>query len=167
MANEIQQLLKTKLFDKDNIRPLIAQWKDQQQKLVFTNGCFDIVHVGHLNYLLEASKLGQKLLIGLNSDASVKRLKGCSRPINGERDRAALLASLFFVDAVVLFEEDTPLDLIKAIEPDVLVKGGDYAIDQIVGAKETLAQGGSVEILEFLPGYSTTNIVSKIRGAQE
>lgn len=166
MANEIQQLLERKFFNKANIKSVISNWKDQKQRLVFTNGCFDLLHPGHLNYLLEASKLGDKLLVGLNSDASVKRLKGDSRPINDESSRAAFLASLFFVDAVILFEEDTPLNLIQLIEPDILVKGGDYSIEQIVGAKEVIEKGGSVRTLDFLAGYSTTNLIHKIRGEQ-
>lgn len=142
---------------------LRAQWKEQGKKVVFTNGVFDILHAGHVRSLLNARSNGDCLIIGLNSDASVKRLKGESRPIISEADRALLLATLSFVDAVVLFEEDTPIKLIETLLPDVLVKSADYNIDTIVGAKEVIANGGEVKIMPFVEGLSTTKIINKIK----
>lgn len=132
------------------------------KKIVFTNGCFDILHMGHLDYLAKAADLGNILIVGVNSDASVKKLKGGSRPINNENDRALQLASLVYVDAVTIFEEDTPLELITHLMPDVLVKGGDYTIESIVGAREVMENGGRVEIVPYVEGYSTTGILEKI-----
>ena len=140
----------------------IAQWKLPGKKVVFTNGVFDILHAGHIYSLSQAAREGDFLVIGLNSDASVKRLKGDARPINKQDDRALLLASLVIVDAVIFFEQDTPLELINALKPDVLVKGGDYSIDQIVGAKEVIASGGRVVISPVLEGYSTTGMIRKL-----
>jgi rfaE bifunctional protein nucleotidyltransferase chain/domain len=131
------------------------------KKVVFTNGCFDILHRGHVAYLNEAKKLGDLLVVGLNSDASVKRLKGDTRPINQEQDRKFVLENLKSVDAVYLFTEDTPLKLIEQVQPDILVKGGDWAIDQIVGSDFVLQRGGEVKSLQFVDGYSTTNIIEK------
>lgn len=133
------------------------------KKIVFTNGCFDILHHGHLDYLVKAASLGNILVIGLNSDASVKKLKGEERPLNQQGDRAFQMASLLFVDAVCLFEEDTPLELIEAIRPDILVKGGDYTQDTIVGAAAVLNYGGRVEVIPFVDGYSTTGLIERIR----
>lgn len=133
------------------------------KKVVFTNGCFDILHVGHIRYLEEASKLGDVLVVGLNSDESVRRLKGPDRPINTERERGEVLCALRSVDYVIVFEEDTPYELIRSFEPDVLVKGGDYAIDQIVGRDIVENKGGKVVVLPFVEGKSTTNIITKIR----
>jgi rfaE bifunctional protein nucleotidyltransferase chain/domain len=134
----------------------------RDKKVVFTNGCFDLVHQGHVDYLSKARDMGDILIIGLNSDASVKRLKGPSRPLIGHASRALLLAAFEFVDYVVFFDEDTPQQLIAAIQPDVLVKGGDYKIDNIVGHEIVQAKGGQVVTIDFLPGFSTTDIVSKI-----
>jgi rfaE bifunctional protein nucleotidyltransferase chain/domain len=136
--------------------------KNREKKIVFTNGCFDILHGGHVAYLNEAKALGDILVVGLNSDDSVKRLKGESRPINDERERKFVLENLKAVDLVEIFEEDTPLDLIKLISPDVLVKGGDWAIDQIVGSDFVLANGGQVKSLNFIEGLSTTGTIEKI-----
>lgn len=133
------------------------------KKIVFTNGCFDILHRGHVTYLSEARKLGDLLVVGLNSDASVHRLKGPERPINKELDRQYVLSQLKAVDFVEIFTEDTPLNLILTVKPKVLVKGGDWKIDQIVGAKEVIADGGDVFSLNFVDGYSTTNIIQKIQ----
>ena len=141
----------------------VYRWKFFGKKIVFTNGCFDILHAGHIESLSQASEFGDILIVGLNSDDSVKRLKGDHRPIQNENNRATLLASLYMVDAVVLFKEDTPLELIKNILPDVLVKGGDYTPDSIVGAKEVIANGGNVEIIPLVPGLSTTNLESKLK----
>jgi rfaE bifunctional protein nucleotidyltransferase chain/domain len=130
-----------------------------ERKVVFTNGCFDILHRGHLEYLNAARSLGAMLIVGLNSDASVARLKGPSRPVNGWEDRCYALASLFCVDAVIDFSEDTPLELIKALQPDILVKGGDYEENDIVGAEAVTSAGGTVQIIPLVKGYSTTNFI--------
>jgi rfaE bifunctional protein nucleotidyltransferase chain/domain len=137
--------------------------QNQGKKIVFTNGCFDILHKGHVTYLNEARKLGDLLLVGLNSDASVKRLKGPERPINNELDRQFVLSQLKAVDFVEIFDQDTPLELILKVKPSILVKGGDWKIEQIVGAKEVLASGGDVFSLNFVDGYSTTSIIHKIQ----
>lgn len=136
---------------------------NSEKRVVFTNGCFDIMHVGHMRYLQEAAKLGDVLVVGLNSDASVKRLKGPERPINSEQDRAEMMSALSFVDYVVIFEEDTPLELIKKIQPDVLVKGGDYSNEYVVGTNEVTARGGELVLIPFVEGKSTTNIIKKIQ----
>lgn len=133
------------------------------KKIVFTNGCFDIMHVGHIRYLQEAAKLGDILIVGLNNDDSVKRLKGAERPINSELDRAEMVCALGVVDYVVIFEEDTPLELIKKVQPDILVKGGDYFGEYIVGTKEVEAHGGKLVLIPFVEGKSTTNIIKKIK----
>lgn len=135
------------------------------QKLVFTNGCFDLLHVGHIRYLQEARKLGDALFVGVNSDASVKRLKGPERPLQNENDRAEILAALGCVDFVCLFEEDTPENLIRTVKPRVLVKGGDWRIDQIVGADFVQSTGGQVYSLNFIEGRSTTRLIDKARAA--
>lgn len=137
--------------------------ENKGKKIVFTNGCFDILHKGHVSYLNEAKKLGDLLVIGLNSDASVKRLKGPERPINSETDRQFVMKNLKAVDFVEIFEEDTPLNLILTVKPQVLVKGGDWKIEQIVGGKEVIANGGDVFSLNFVDGYSTTSIITKIQ----
>lgn len=136
---------------------------DRSRKLVFTNGCFDILHRGHIEYLYQARNLGDALMVGVNTDNSVKMLKGEMRPINGEYDRMMLLASLYFVDYVVLFDEDTPLQLIKSVRPDILVKGGDYTRDTIVGADFVESTGGEVVVISFVEGYSTTKVINKMR----
>ena len=140
----IQQKIVSRDFFKEN------DFKLHQQKIVFTNGCFDVLHFGHVHYLLEAKKLGDILVVGLNSDDSVRRLKGPTRPINGEKERAFVLASLAFVDHITLFEEDTPGNLIKVVQPDVLVKGGDYTIEQIVGADFVMQNSGTVTTIPFV-----------------
>lgn len=133
------------------------------QRVVFTNGCFDLVHRGHVDYLSRARDLGDLLILGLNSDSSVRRLKGPSRPIVDEKSRALLLAAFQFIDYVVLFEEDTPYELIKAAQPDILVKGGDYRPEDIVGYDIVKQRGGQVVTIDFVPGFSTTNIVEKLQ----
>ncbi len=137
--------------------------KNKGKKIVFTNGCFDILHRGHVTYLAEARKLGDLLVIGLNSDASVKRLKGPERPINNENDRRYVMSQLKSVDYVEIFTEDTPLNLILTVKPKVLVKGGDWKIEQIVGGREVQEMGGEVFSLKFVDGYSTTNMIEKIQ----
>lgn len=136
---------------------------DSSKKIVFTNGCFDILHRGHVTYLNHARSLGDILIVGLNSDASVKRLKGEERPINNQDDRKFVLENLKAVDYVVIFDEDTPLNLINNVKPNVLVKGGDWAVEQIVGHKEVIARGGIVKSLPFVEGKSTTNIINAIK----
>lgn len=142
---------------------LVEKWKLKNEKIVFTNGCFDLLHLGHIDYLSKAKDLGTKLIIGINSSESVKKLKGPSRPINSSQSRSTLLACFQFVDLVVIFSENTPINLIKNIEPDILVKGGDYKIETIVGAEEVVNFGGRVEIISFLSGYSTSSIVTQIQ----
>ena len=153
----IQQKIVSRDFFKEN------DFKLHQQKIVFTNGCFDVLHFGHVHYLLEAKKLGDILVVGLNSDDSVQRLKGPARPINGEKERAFVLASLACVDYITLFEEDTPENLIKVVQPNVLVKGGDYTIDQIVGAEFVMQNGGTVTTIPFVEGYSSTQIIEQLK----
>lgn len=136
---------------------------NKDKKVVFTNGCFDILHRGHVSYLNEAKSLGDVLIVGLNSDASVKRLKGESRPINNEEDRKFVLENLKAIDHVEIFREDTPLNLIKEVLPDTLVKGGDWKPEQIVGSQEVMANGGKVRSLNFVNGFSTTNVINKIQ----
>jgi rfaE bifunctional protein nucleotidyltransferase chain/domain len=137
--------------------------KKRNETIVFTNGCFDIVHIGHLDYLEKASRKGNYLIVGINSDASVKRLKGVKRPINTWEHRAYHIASLSYIDAVICFEEDTPLHLITELKPDVLVKGGDYEIHNIVGAEWILDRGGRVETIDFVHDISTTDIITKLK----
>ena len=146
---------------KDNIN-IIKKIKTERKKIVFTNGCFDLLHVGHIRYLAQAKKLGDFLIIGLNSDRSVRSLKGENRPINSFEDRATLLSALNSVDLVIKFEEKTPVNLIKEIVPNILVKGGDYNIEDIVGYQTVIQNGGQVKSLSFYDGYSTTNYINKI-----
>jgi rfaE bifunctional protein nucleotidyltransferase chain/domain len=156
-------LIDNKILTIEQLKPFLSIWRFQDRKIVFTNGCFDLLHLGHVDYLAKAANLGNKLVIGLNSDASTSALKGPSRPITNQTSRAHLLSSLFFVDAVVLFSDSTPYELVKAIKPDILVKGADYTIDQIVGSDVVLQNGGEVKTIEYLAGYSTTAIEEKIR----
>ncbi len=157
------QQIPNKIYTIDAILKQVNAWRLVGKKIVFTNGVFDIVHQGHIASLTEAASYGDILIIGLNADASVKRLKGPTRPINDENARAIVLASFLQTDAIILFEEDTPLEIIKAIMPDVLVKGGDYTIEQIAGAKEVLANGGEVKIAAIIEGVSTTTIIEKMK----
>ena len=156
--------IKAKILDKSTLRATLTRWRLFDQKIVFTNGCFDLLHYGHLHYLAAAKSLGDKLIIGINSANSVKKLKGNHRPINDDLTRYHLLASLSFVDALVEFDAATPYELIKTVQPNILVKGGDWQPEQIVGADLVLANGGSVKSLPFIEGYSTTNIEMKIKG---
>jgi rfaE bifunctional protein nucleotidyltransferase chain/domain len=155
--------IEKKIMTLDQAKAMMASWKITGKKVSFTNGCFDILHPGHLFSIGQAAKEADYLIIGLNSDASIKRLKGEDRPINNTANRALVLANLVLVDAVVVFEEDTPYELITQLLPDVLVKGGDYTIDSIVGAKEVIANGGQVIINPIVEGFSTTNIIEKIK----
>lgn len=152
-----------KIFTLDELMHQVKRWRLHNKKIVFTNGVFDILHEGHIASLSEAASFGHILIVGVNTDASVKRLKGEGRPVNNESSRALILASLVMTDGVILFEEDTPLNLITAILPDVLVKGGDYTIEQIVGAREVMANGGEVKIVPILEGFSTTAIIQKMK----
>ena len=153
------KIIKNKIIGMDELPKRLQQWRSQGFSVVFTNGCFDLLHRGHVEYLAKAADKGDVLVVGLNTDASVKRLKGERRPINKEADRALLLAALSMVDAVVLFGEDTPYELIKAVRPDVLVKGADYMPEEIVGYDIVTSYGGKVETVEFVEGYSTTKIL--------
>ena len=152
-----------KIFTIGELTHQLKRWRLLNKKIVFTNGVFDILHQGHIASLSEAALYGHILIVGLNADSSVKRLKGESRPVYTEGSRSLLMASLVMVDAVIIFEDDTPLNLIQTILPDVLVKGGDYSIEQIVGAKEVIANGGEVKIVPILEGFSTTSIIEKMR----
>ena len=154
--------IKNKIVSRDGAAAMVNGWKSLGLKVVFSNGCFDIVHAGHVDYLSKARDLGDKLIIGLNSDDSVRRLKGKGRPVQDENARAALLAAFSFVDAVVVFDEDTPFKLISTLIPDILVKGSDYSVENIVGADVVLKNGGKVETIDFLEGYSTSSIIDKI-----
>jgi len=152
-----------KIFSFQQVAHRVLQWRVLGKKIAFTNGVFDILHQGHIFSLSQAAKEADFLIVGLNADVSVKRLKGESRPVNDQDSRALVLASLLIVDAVVLFEQDTPLELIELVMPDVLVKGGDYSIEQVVGAKEVIANGGRVIINPILEGFSTTQLINLIR----
>jgi len=155
-------IIQQKIYTRDALLKEVTRWKFLNKRIAFTNGCFDILHEGHIFSLSQAAKEGDVLIVGVNSDASTKRLKGPSRPVNTEHSRSLLIASLVMVDAVVVFEEDTPLEIITALMPDTIVKGGDYTISQIVGAKEVIAHGGRVVINPIVPGFSTTGLIEKI-----
>ena len=152
----------SKIFDLQGLVDQIAIWRKNGDQLVFTNGCFDILHAGHIKYLEEASMLGQRMIVAVNDDESVQRLKGPTRPINILDSRLYLLASLSCIDGVVPFSEDTPLEVIKTIRPDILVKGGDYRPETIVGAEEVVSWGGKVEVIPFVDGFSTTRLENRI-----
>jgi D-glycero-beta-D-manno-heptose 1-phosphate adenylyltransferase len=149
-------------MNQHQLQQSLMRWQLTGKTIAFTNGCFDLLHAGHVYSLEKAASFADVLIVGLNSDASTKNLKGEGRPINTEQNRALVLASLVMVDAVVLFDEATPLSLIQSIMPNVLVKGGDYTIDTIVGAKEVIANGGRVEIIPLVEGLSTTNLAKKL-----
>ena len=154
---------KNKILNLDQLQSQISEWKRNDKKVVFTNGCFDIVHLGHIDYLEKARSKGDVLIVGLNSDNSVARIKGADRPVFDENSRSRLLASMAFVDAVILFDADTPLDLIESILPDILIKGKDYSISNIVGAETVMNNGGRVETIELVQGYSTSKVIDKIK----
>lgn len=152
-----------KIFqDKKALKKQIDLWKNQGFEVVFTNGCFDLLHLGHVDYLEKAKSLGDKLVVALNTDYSVKKLKGEKRPVNDEYARSRVMAALSFVDAVILFDEETPFDLISQVLPDILVKGKDYSIDNIVGANVVIENGGRVETIDLVDGYSTTKTIEKM-----
>ena len=150
-----------KILDDKSLDKKLNLWREEGKSIVFSNGCFDILHRGHVEYLSKAADLGDILIIGLNTDDSVRRLKGPSRPVNDEKARAVVLAALEFVDAIMFFEEDTPYNLIKRVQPDVLVKGKDYKVEDIVGYDIVTAKGGKVETIELVDGFSTTSILEK------
>lgn len=153
--------IQSKILNAESLEKKLALWRFQNKKIVFTNGCFDLLHPGHIKVLSEASEFGDILIVGLNSDQSVKALKGESRPVLNEKDRALLLASLHVVDAVVIFNESTPEQLIKTVTPQILVKGGDYIAENIVGYDWVTQHGGEVKIVSLLNGYSTTSLIEK------
>ncbi len=157
------QHIHSKIQNWEQARQTVRRWQEQQQQVVFTNGCFDLLHYGHIHYLADAKDLGARLVVGVNAAASVRRLKGPNRPINDDHTRLHNLAALEMVDLVVVFEQDTPLDLIRLLLPDVLVKGGDWPVESIVGAQDVLNAGGRVCSLPFVEGYSTTSIEAKIK----
>ena len=154
--------IKDKIIKENSLDKLISEWKQSGESIVFTNGCFDIIHQGHIDYLSKAANKGSKLIIGVNTDSSVSRIKGPSRPIQDEYSRMMILAAMEFVDAVILFDEETPINLINRVIPKVLVKGSDYKAEDIVGYDTVISHGGKVETIDFLPGYSTSAIENKI-----
>ena len=152
-----------RIFELPLLKSQVKWWRLINKTIAFTNGVFDILHEGHIKVLSQAASFADVLIVGVNSDASVKRLKGANRPVNNQQSRSLLLASLIMVDAVTIFDEDTPLEFIKAISPDVLIKGGDYSLDAIVGAKEVIASGGKVEVISLEEGFSTTGLIEKMK----
>lgn len=153
----------SKIFSRQDAVQLVKCWQDEGKKIVFTNGCFDIVHLGHIDYLEKARNLGHKLVVGVNTDASVSRLKGPTRPVVNEYARARMIVAFEFVDAAILFDEPTPLELIQTICPDILVKGDDYSFDNIVGADFVVSKGGEVKTIPLVKGYSTSSLIEKIK----
>ncbi len=156
------KIIKSKIIGADSIKSWLAFWRFKKKIIVFTNGCFDILHRGHIEYLSKAANNGNIMIVGLNTDKSVKKIKGTGRPYQDEKSRAMLLASLHFVNAVILFNEETPYELIKLIQPDVLVKGGDYKPEEIVGYDIVKAKGGKVITIDYIGGYSSSDIIEKI-----
>ena len=156
------KLLQSKITSTSELETQLKTWRFHGHKIVFTNGCFDLLHLGHVDYLAKARDLGDRLIIGLNTDTSVQGLKGLSRPVKDEMSRAHILAAMQFVDAVIFFDEETPIDLISWVKPDVLVKGGDYTIEGIVGHEIVLENGGEVKTIAFVEGYSSTKLIDKI-----
>lgn len=154
--------IKDKIISAGQVPGILNEALRASKKIAFTNGCFDIIHRGHIHYLSKAREKADILVVGLNSDASVKRLKGANRPVKDEMTRAEVLASMQFIDYVILFGEDTPLKLITLVRPDILIKGGDYTIDDIVGYEEVMAYGGRVETIPFLEGYSSSDLIKKL-----
>ena len=161
--SEALKKINNKIFDLQNLMKKIEKWRSENKKIVFTNGCFDLIHLGHIELLARSSDLGDILIIGVNSDASIQNLKGENRPIIEENSRVKQLAALEFVDAVVLFDEDTPQKLIETIKPDVITKGGDYKAENIVGNEVVTQKNGQVVIIPLTQGYSTTSILKKIK----
>lgn len=163
---QLSNTIHSKIFeDREVTRPLLQQWEDEGLSVVFTNGCFDILHKGHIDYLYEASKLADRMVIGLNTDASVSALKGEGRPVNNNEARALIIAALGFVDMVVFFGEETPKELIDVVQPDVLTKGSDYVAENIVGYDTVMAKGGKVMTIDLTDGFSTTALIDRIKKA--
>lgn len=156
------EAIENKILSDENLEKRMEDWRSRGLKTVFTNGCFDLLHLGHVDYLAKAKDVGDRLIIGVNTDASVRRLKGRNRPLQDENSRLRILASLQMVDAVILFDEDTPYNLISRVQPDILVKGADYKVEDIVGYDIVMQRGGKVMTLEYLAGYSTTSIEQRI-----
>ena len=156
-------IIRNKILDQKSLQETLSIWKSKNLKVVFTNGCFDILHRGHVEYLAKAASFGDVMIVGLNSDKSVKSIKGSDRPVQDERARSLILASLQFVAGVTLFSEDTPYELIKSVQPDYLVKGADYDPEDIVGYDIVMAKGGEVKTVELVEGHSTTGIINKLR----
>ena len=156
---ESLEIIKAKIFTWDRLQKQIGIWRFQDKKIVFSNGCFDVLHLGHVEYLAKARDLGNILIVGLNSDDSVRRIKGAHRPVNNQEARAITLAAMRFVDCVILFGEDTPQEIIKLVQPDILVKGKDYDGREIVGSEVVKARGGQVVTIELTKGYSTTHLI--------
>jgi rfaE bifunctional protein nucleotidyltransferase chain/domain len=159
------EIIQNKIFDWESLPWQLAVWRFLERRIVFTNGCFDLLHLGHIDYLSKAKDQGDVLIVGVNTDDSVRRIKGNSRPITNEKSRTAILASMHFVDAIVLFDQDTPHELIKLVQPDVLVKGSDYKAEDIVGYDIVKAKGVEIVTIDFLEGYSTTAIENKIKNS--
>ena len=158
------EIIHSKIYQSsESFLPVMSQWKLSGDKLVFTNGCFDLVHRGHIDSLAKAAEMGGRLVVGLNSDVSVKLLKGENRPLIDQHSRAILLAALQVVDAVILFDEETPYELIRSVLPDVLVKGTEYQVEEIAGFDVVLANGGRIERIELTDGFSTTDLIQKIK----
>jgi rfaE bifunctional protein nucleotidyltransferase chain/domain len=166
MKSSTLDIIRKKILHGETLKHQLGLWRFFSHKIVFTNGCFDLLHLGHIDYLSKAADLGDALIVGVNTDDSTRRLKGPHRPVNNQQQRSMIIASLHFVDAVVLFEEDTPYELIKIVQPDVLVKGSDYNPSNISGADIVLAKGGSVQTIDFLPGYSSTGVEKRILEAK-
>lgn len=160
---EYLEVIKSKILTKEELGRFLSLCRFQKKKVVFTNGCFDILHLGHIDYLSKAKDLGDKLVIGLNTDASIRRIKGESRPVTDETSRSVALAALQFVDAVVFFDEDTPKELIDFVKPDILIKGSDYKEEDIVGYDTVKSSGGEIKTIDLVEGYSTSNIIDKIK----
>ncbi len=156
----------TKILSREDTKKQVEVWQQEGKKIVFTNGCFDIVHLGHIDYLEKARNLGDKLVLGLNTDASVQRLKGESRPVINEYARARMMAAMSFIDAVTLFDEETPKELIELLCPNILVKGDDYTIANIIGADFVISHGGEVKTISLVKGYSTSSIIEKIKNIE-
>lgn len=156
-------MTESKILTRQQAVDQVNQWRAEGQQLVFTNGCFDIVHLGHIDYLEKARSLGDRLILGLNTDASVSCIKGPNRPVVNEYARARLMAALAFVDIVTFFGDATPLGLIEALQPDILVKGDDYTVNTIVGADFVLSRGGRVETIALVPGYSTSKLIERLK----
>ncbi|WP_337044500.1 D-glycero-beta-D-manno-heptose 1-phosphate adenylyltransferase [Emticicia sp. 17c] len=156
-------MTESKILNTEEAKKQVQEWQSEGKKIVFTNGCFDIVHLGHIDYLEKARNLGDKLVLGLNTDASVKRLKGENRPVINEYARARMMAAMAFVDTVILFDEPTPKELIETLCPNILVKGDDYSIENIVGADFVISKGGEVKTISLVNGYSTSAIIKKIK----